>query len=465
MTTRLAFRYAFRHAVKEIPFVTARCEALRRRERLDPAQVAERQEALLRRTLTWAANRLPAYAHLRGKIPAKGAIHLLRTLPIIDKHALLADRERYYPNGGHAKPWWAVGKTSGTTGTPLDVFRSYDSTLWEQVFIRQHWAWAGWSPGERQAVLRGDLVVPVSRTSPPYWFHDRFGEQLFISTRHVNAANVHAIAEAINEYQPTQLRAYPSAVYNLAMLLKEHGLQVCVRAVVTSSELLLPMQRQLIESTMGTRIFDFYGMAERVAFATQCEHGSLHVHPEYSFVEILDERGEPTDGPGYIVGTTFHNGVMPLVRYRLNDVAQWAAEPCPCGRTHPHLRSLSGKIEDQLYDTDGNAVNSSVVTFAFKGVTKIAKAQVAQVGEGEWVIRLVPFSGFGEAQQKLLLDNFRSLVSERIQVRVAPCDDIPAQKSGKYKWVSQEYFVGERKPAPQRLLRSAQAAESVDTLE
>lgn len=439
--------------------MAARHKVLRSREREDPAQRAVRQEARLRRTLEWASYRLPAYAHLRGKIPAKGAVHFLRTLPIIDKNTLLGDRERVYPHGGQARLWWASGKTSGTTGTPLDVFRSYDSTLWEQVFMRQHWSWAGWLPGDRQAVLRGDLVVPVAQAAPPYWFHDRVGKQLLVSTRHVNANSVQAIAEAITEYQPVLLRAYPSAAYNLALLLRENHLQVHVRSVITGSEHLLPVQRQLIETTLNTRVFDFYGMAERVAFAMECEHGSLHVQPEYSFVEIVDEHGQPTDGPGYIVGTTFHNEVMPLVRYRLTDIAQWASELCPCGRTYPHLRSLTGKAEDQLFDVDCNAVNSSVVTFAFKGVTKIAKAQVAQVGVGSWLIRLVPFPGFGEEQQRLLLENFRVLVSDRITVSIALCDDIPGQKSGKYKWVSQEYYVGQRRLMPGQLLRSAIAPD------
>jgi phenylacetate-CoA ligase len=444
--TRLALRYTVRHFVKELPFVAARCEVLRSREREDPAQAALRQQARLRHTLECAANRLPAYAHLRGKVPASGVVDFLRTLPIVDKNTLLGDRERHYPNRGHARPWWASGKTSGTTGTPLDVFRSYNSTLWEQVFMRQHWSWAGWLPGDRQAVLRGDLVVPVAQAAPPYWFHDRVGEQLFLSTRHLKTNSVHAIAKAIMEYRPVLMRAYPSAVYNLALLLKENHLQVQVRSVITGSEHLLPVQRQLIETTLNARIFDFYGMAERVAFAMECEHGSLHVQPEYSFVEIVDEHGQPTDGPGYIVGTTFHNDVMPLVRYRLSDMAQWSDQPCPCGRTYPYLRSIGGKFEDQLFDRDCNAVNASVVTFAFKGVTKIAKAQVAQVGADSWVIRLVPFPGFGEAQQRLLLENFRALVSERIEVSIALCEDIPAQKSGKYKWVSQEYYVGERRP-------------------
>ncbi len=57
---------------------------------------------------------------------------------------------------------------------------------------------------------------------------------------------------------------------------------------------------------------EYYGMAERVAYASECERGNLHVNTDYSYVEIVDDDGKPTSGDGYIVGTTFHNTVMPL---------------------------------------------------------------------------------------------------------------------------------------------------------
>ena len=45
----------------------------------------------------------------------------------------------------------------------------------------------------------------------------------------------------------------------------------------------------------NARVFDFYSMAERVAYAAQCEHGRMHVNPEYGVLEIVDEHGRATD--------------------------------------------------------------------------------------------------------------------------------------------------------------------------
>lgn len=39
-------------------------------------------------------------------------------------------------------------------------------------------------------------------------------------------------------------------------------------------------------------------------------------------MEILDDRNEPTDATGTLVGTNLHNFAMPMIRYRQNDLAR-----------------------------------------------------------------------------------------------------------------------------------------------
>lgn len=442
----LTLKYATRHWVREVPFVGTRCARLVETERADPAQWQPHRERWLRATLHRAAEILPAYAHLRPRL-GEDPFELLQTLPIIDKAQLVAQRSRYYPREGRPRAWWSVGKTSGSTATPLDVFRSYDSVLWEQAVFLQHWGWAGWQPGDRQAVLRGDMVVPLGRTEPPFWFDDRAGRQLFVSTRHLSTRNIGAIAEALQRYAPSQLRAYPSAAYSLAVLLKQQGLSLKIRSVLTSSEALLPLQRELIEQVLGARVYDHYGMAERIAFGMQCGAGHLHVHPLYSHVEIVDEQGRPTRGPGQVVGTTFHNLAMPLLRYQVDDVAEWGEGTCACGRSYPWLRTLRGRASDLLYDADEQPVTAGVVTFAFKGVPHLARAQVVQTAPGTWQVRVMPLPGYGPETARQLLNNFRTLVSDRVELQLQVVDDIAVQASGKYKWIDQAWY-GRQAPLP-----------------
>lgn len=439
MKTMKAVSFLVRHLARRNRGALARTRGLLDRERLPWAALRARQAELLRESVEAARRHIPRYQSL-PPAPAGEAIFawLATHCAIVSKADLVGDRAGFYPNGGQRRPWWPAGKTSGTSGSPLEVFRSVNAVIWEEAFNLQFWAWAGYGLGDAQAVLRGDQVVPGSQSQPPYWMWDRFGRQLFLSTRHLTAGTVKDFAQAVRDSGAQFMRAYPSSSFELARLCEQQGLALPLRAVVTGSEPLYPVQREQLERAFGCRVFDFYGMAERIAYAAQCEHGHYHLNSEYSHVEIVDEQGLPTDEFGYVVGSTFHNAVMPLLRYRISDRARWVHGTCPCGRSYPRIELSSGKVEDQLFDREGNAVSASVITFAFKGLANIRKSQVAQVAEGRWEVRIVPDAGFGESDSQALLRNIEHYVSDKLEVSVRLVDDIALQPSGKFKWVAQE---------------------------
>ena len=231
---------------------------------------------------------------------------LVRNVPIVSKADLQHGREKYFPNGGVCKPWWGIGKTSGTSGSPLETFRSVHSMVMEQATLLQHWRWAGFQLSDRQVVLRGDLVVAPDRVEPPYWFNDRAGRSLIVSTRHLNQHHLAAIADAIDGFGARWLRCYPSAGYDLARLCQEYGRSLRFEGVITGSEPVYDVQRETIEKGFGARLYAGYGMAERVIYAAECEYGRLHANLDYGHIEIVDASGNATQDIGWLVGTTFH---------------------------------------------------------------------------------------------------------------------------------------------------------------
>jgi phenylacetate-CoA ligase len=438
----LSLKYALRRAVHFNAYAVSWAANARVREQLSGAERQAHTDRALRHTLLCAAHTIPAYASLRGRVPAHGlAAFLADNVPVICKTDLQHERSRYYPNGGVKRPWWAVGKTSGTSGSPLDVFRSLPSIVMEQAVLLQHWKWVGFDIADRQIVLRGDLVVPPARSEPPFWFHDRAGRSLIVSTRHLNQQNIGAVSDAIEAYGAKWLRCYPSAGYELARLLVQAKRKAQFKGVITASEPVYPLQRELIEKTFGCRLFSGYGMAERVVGAAQCEEGSLHVNTDYSHVEVVDDQGHPTLGSGFLVGTTFHNSVMPLVRYRLDDTAQWSPQPCRCGRQYPVLVNLEGRVEDQLLDLNGNPVNSAVITFVFKEAKYIQRTQVAQVSADRWEIRIVPDQGYTDDIGQRMKADIARLVSPHLNVHIKCVERLDNLPSGKFKWVTQEWRV------------------------
>ncbi len=432
-------RYGSRSLLRENFLTAGLINKLAAHEALSPEQLQLKAAHYLHRSLQAAIARLPYYRHISADFSVAEAPQVLREqFPIIDKQTLLANRQQLYPHGGAKRPWQSAGKTSGTTGTPLTIYRSAASVLMENAFIQRHWQWSGYRRGHVRATLRGDMVVGLAQQRPPFWFWNRYDRQLLLSSRHLNEACVDAIAERLDQTRPVMMQAYPSTAYTLASLLAKRGRRIEVPYLFTASEPLYPHQRELVVQQFGCRIMDMYGMAERVAFATECEFGELHLNPDYSHVEIVDEQGLPTSDFGTVVGTTFHNLAMPLVRYRLSDRTRWKPGQCACGRHFPMLERVTGKLEDVVRGGNGEVVSPSVLTFAFKGVDNIRKSQVAQVAPGRWEIRLVPDPNFGPSDRQQLIDNVHQLVDATVDVTVVLRDELPNTAAGKFRWVVNE---------------------------
>ena len=431
-------RYALRYLVRERPVGERRIRTLLENERLPSEELRSRTDRLLFDTLKAATRQIPRYRSIRVDFNATNVREaLVDRFPILHRTDLLERPAENYPRTRGS--WTTVGRTSGTSGTPLQVYRSLDSVLWESAFIERQFRWAGYRPGMPRAYLRGDTVVPLDKTAPPYWFHNRYNNQLVLSSRHLREPCVDALIGELERFSPFLLQAYPSTAYDLALLLEQRKTSLKIPYVFTASEPLYPHQRQLIEARLGARVMDYYGMAERVAYAAECEHGNLHVATDYSYVETVDDDGMPTKGDGYIVGTTFHNTVMPLVRYRVSDRTHWRTETCPCGRTYPLIEPVTGKFEDTLFGAHGQRISPSVVTFIFKSLHGIQRSQVAQVGAGEWEIRVVPAAGYDQSQRKRLVENVRELVDPDISVTIREVEDIARTSAHKYRWIVNEY--------------------------
>lgn len=102
------------------------------------------------------------------------------------------------------------------------------------------------------------------------------------------------------------------------------------------------------------------------------------------------------------------------------------------------IEPVTGKYEDAVFGSRGQPISPSVVTFAFKGLAHIKQSQVAQVGDGRWVIRVVPLPGFDSDERERLIRNIRHLVDVDLHVEIIEVTEIPRTASAKYQWIVNE---------------------------
>jgi phenylacetate-coenzyme A ligase PaaK-like adenylate-forming protein len=88
------------------------------------------------------------------------------------------------------------------------------------------------------------------------------------------------------------------------------------------------------------------------------------VPAEVVFLEVVDDSGAPAPpgSAGQVLLTTLRNRVMPLLRYRIGDLASMAETPCGCGRSLPVVAAIHGRANDLLRAADGSPVPPDAVS-------------------------------------------------------------------------------------------------------
>lgn len=212
-----------------------------------------------------------------------------------------------------------------------------------------------------------------------------------------------------------------------------------LKAVLTSSETLLPFQRETIEKSFQCKIFDYFGMAERVAFATECEnHTGHHFNMDYGITEIVDKNGEPIENGkmGRIVGTSIHNLAMPLIRYETNDVTSIQKKKCPCGREFPLIGDVATRTEDIVVTKDGRMISPTVLMYPFDPLLdKIEMSQIIQDDVNNITVKIVKRPQYSQQDTNLLLSGLHERVGDDMEIKLEFVDSIPTDPSGKFQFV------------------------------
>ena len=387
------------------------------------AELRAYQERSVDNLLEFAAREVP---HYRGRGAA------LAHWPLLDKAAVRAAGRDLL--AGRRRGPLVASSTSGTTGAPLSLWQDLAAVNRENAFVWRQLGWAGLRRGEPRAWMRGDMIVPAAQREPPYWRQNRAENMLMLSSYHLAESSAAAYLEALADFDPVLIQAYPSSIGFLAAWMLAGGARYrgpALRGIVTSSETLPAVRRRDIAVAFGCPVYDWYGQAERVAAAGTCEHGRLHLLTDYSCVELLPAG----DGWYELVGTGLNNFAMPLVRYRCGDLVRPApsGQACPCGREFPLLEAIAGRDDDALRLPCGRTVGR--LDHVFKGLEGILEAQIRQERPDAVAVLVVPAPGFGAPARRALLGNLRERLGDGVALEVRCVDAIPRGANGKFRSV------------------------------
>lgn len=321
-------------------------------------------------------------------------------------------------------------KTSGSTGIPTMVDISSHAEAYRIALRLRFREWWGLKPRSRGVLLWGGKKSKLDLKSR---LKKLFSVTLFIPIFEVNNETIIDHYNAVLSFRPEFIRGYKSAVVQFALLCEKAGLslkRLDLKVVITTSEVLLPTDRELLERIFGCRVANEYGAVEAGLFAYECPSGGLHVNEEAVFC-FSNESNE-------LISTELHNDCQILVNFLTGDKVFFKDEICECGRTLKLIDHIEGRSGDTILRPNGEEISQYLFYYFFKELPNELQNVVAQYKvvqeDRKFHVYLVSDSS-RLPQIKTMLENLmRTEIGETIDVVFYAVEDIPRESSGKIRF-------------------------------
>ena len=412
---------------------------LRRTQFDKESVIKERQWQRLQALLKHAGTTVPYYRDLFARAQID-CTHVKRDdfqrIPILQKADIQTQADRLL-SSKYRKRDLILKRTSGSTGTAISVWIDEESRQWKRACTLRSDEWSGWRLGEPVALVWGNPEY-LKRGWRGRFRNALLDRQTYLDTLALTASSLEHFANRLAGRRPSLLFGHAHSIYLLADFIRSHGSPaVRPRGIITTAMILHDWQRRTIEAVFDCPVTNRYGCEEVSLIACECEqHRGLHVNADGVFVELVTNGRSARPGePGAVIVTDLTNRAMPLIRYRVGDVAAWSVEQCPCGRGLPLLDRLEGREADYVVTRNGTLISGISLTENLAlGVPGAAQVQIVQETVSHFRFRLVRGPDFGPAS----LTRLRHLVDMRLGSDVSfECeylDRIPCEPSGKYRF-------------------------------
>lgn len=412
----------------------------------------------LREILAFAREHIPHYRDALAEVdPAsvRGPEDLAR-LPILEKSTVRRNFPDRLVDPRKTFPSWMLGRTSGSTSESLSFIRPghrFRRSLYYSVLLRTR--------GRTDAqvfVLSTPICTPNTCSLTPSDEHRSLARRLHrvAPIRHFGgmiglpstAENILAAPDALFEeirYQledggPSIMVADPVYLGAFARWLRRRGLPAPeIRAIVSTYELLVPSNAEILREVFACPLHTQYGSSEINDIADECEEGRLHVRMDEVLVEAIRE-GRPAR-PGELaraVVTDLRNRNMPFLRYDLGDVITLDDSPCPCGRKSETIGAVHGRATDLLVLEDRLLTPLQADAIFRPTPSRLTAYELAQTGADRFRIALMPEPGHSidlEREEPAIRERAREILGPGARITFRTVAEIRPEASNKFRFV------------------------------
>lgn len=293
------------------------------------------------------------------------AIDVFNDIPILTKEMV---RTNFVMKPNSIRAWnLDLRSTSGSTGKPLKFYKDRYATGYMDAVLYCAYMWHGIEIGDPQARFwgmplgtRGKLIACLK---------DRLKNRIRFSAFNLSDAAKFNFYQRMMRFRPTYFYGYPSLIAEFCKYLRLNCLDTTslhLKAVVGTGEYVVPEDRTLIESTIGTRFANEYGCTEVGLIAFECNYGQMHIMASNVYVEVIKDGNRVYDEEGDIVITELNSKYKPFIRYAIGDRGILYSNKCGCNCNLPIIKVSAGRKDDYVITPEGNKIYDAIFAYTFK---------------------------------------------------------------------------------------------------
>ncbi len=246
------------------------------------------------------------------------------------------------------------------------------------------------------------------------------------------------IVDALNDFQPSMIGCYPTAMEILAAEQEKGNLHIHPVIIMTGGEKLNDDVRQHLSNVFDCYVQTNYSCTEGGTIACECTRQHFHINDDWIILEAVNENNEPVPfgtQSAKILLTNLANKICPIIRFEITDRVVLHNEPCECGNSRPWL-TLEGRTDDVLVFDNGVKIAPLSLYAIIKEVHEIERFQLTQMDNNCLEMRLIAQdkeNAFAKAKQAV--ENY--LLQNGVSANIILSEKLPEAHplSGKFKHI------------------------------
>jgi phenylacetate-CoA ligase len=241
--------------------------------------------------------------------------------------------------------------SSGTTGKPTVVgYTAQDLEHWT-ISLARGLSSCGLGRGDIMQVSYGYGLFTGGLGL--HYGAERIGATVLPSS----VGNTERQIELMQDLHSTAIACTPSYLLHMGEVAEKMGVSIKndtdLRVGVLGAEPWSERMRDHMQEWLGIKAYNIYGTSELSGpMFTDCiEQQGVHIWSDLALIEVLDpDSGEvlPCGEKGELTITMLQKEAFPMVRYRIGDITSMDDSVCACGRTHPRIERIQGRVDDML---------------------------------------------------------------------------------------------------------------------